>query len=129
MERKKATEFPQELLDLFHLYVHGEIGRAAFLRRAGKFAAGGVTAAGLLAMLKPNYAWAQQVPKDDKRIRVEYVTVASPRGNGSIFFTPTPSSANPSPMSYQGSVSGSVLTILVPGSNGVTGYTSVYAKS
>jgi len=84
MERKSASDFPQELLDLFHLYVHGEIDRAAFLTRAGKFAAGGLTAAGLFAMLKPNYAWAQQVPKDDKRIRTEYVTVPSPQGNGSI---------------------------------------------
>jgi carboxymethylenebutenolidase len=84
MERKKASDFPQELLDLFHLYVHGEIDRGAFLRRAGKFAVGGLTASGLLAMLQPNYAWAQQVPKDDKRIRTEYATVASPHGNGSI---------------------------------------------
>ena len=25
MERMKASDFPQELLDLFHLYVHGDI--------------------------------------------------------------------------------------------------------
>ena len=84
MERKSATDFPQELLDLFHLYVHGEIDRGAFLSRAGKFAVGGLTSAGLLAMLKPNYAWAQQVPKNDKRIRTEYATVPSPQGDGSI---------------------------------------------
>src|ERR1700744_6153782 len=69
MERKKASEFPQGLLDLFQLYVHGEIDRGAFLQRAAVYAAGGVTAAGLLEMLKPNYAWAQQVAKDDPRIR------------------------------------------------------------
>src|SRR5579862_8418697 len=84
MERKKASDFPQELLDEFHLYVHGDIDRRAFLDRAGKFAVGGLTAAAILDMLKPNYAWAQQVPKDDKRIRTEYVTVPSPQGNGSI---------------------------------------------
>lgn len=84
MERKKASDFPQELLDLFQLYVHGEIDRAAFLRGAGKFAAGGVTAAGLLAMLKPNFAWAMQVRPDDKRIHAEYQSVSSPQGNGSI---------------------------------------------
>src|SRR5712691_3082459 len=83
-ERKKASDFPQELLDLFHLYVHGDINRRAFLDRAGKFAIGGLTAAGIFEMLKPNYAWAQQVPKDDKRIRTEYATVPSPQGNGSI---------------------------------------------
>jgi carboxymethylenebutenolidase len=84
MERKKAGDFPQELLDLFHLYVHGDINRRAFMEKAGKFAVGGLTAAGIFEMLKPNYAWAQQVPKDDKRIRTEYATVPSPQGNGSI---------------------------------------------
>jgi carboxymethylenebutenolidase len=84
MERKKATDFPQELLDLFHLYVHGDIDRGTFLGRAGKFAVGGLTVGGILAMLAPNYAWAQQVPKDDKRIRAEYAIVPSPQGNGSI---------------------------------------------
>ncbi len=84
MERKKASDFPQELLDLFHLYVHGDISRRAFMEGAGKFAVGGLTAAGIFEMLKPNYAWAQQVPKDDRRIRTEYATVPSPQGNGSI---------------------------------------------
>jgi carboxymethylenebutenolidase len=35
-------------------------------------------------MLKPNYAWAVQVPADDERINAEYISVASPKGNGSI---------------------------------------------
>lgn len=84
MERKKASDFPQELLDLFDEYVHGRINRRAFLDGAGKFAVGGLTALSLFEMLRPNYAWAQQVPKDDKRIRTEYATVPSPQGNGSI---------------------------------------------
>src|SRR5258706_3690295 len=84
MERKKASEFPQELLDLFHEYVHGDISRRSFMERAGKFAVGGLTAAAIFEALKPNYAWAQQVPKDDKRVKTEYVTVPSPQGNGSI---------------------------------------------
>src|SRR5258708_1640318 len=84
MERKKASDFPQELLDEFHLYVHGDIDRRTFLDRAGKYAVGGLTAAAILDMLKPNYAWAEQVPKDDKRLKTEYATVPSPQGNGSI---------------------------------------------
>jgi carboxymethylenebutenolidase len=84
MERKKASDFPQELLNLFDLYVHGEINRRAFLDGAQKFAVGGVTATALFEMLKPNYAWAVQVPPDDKRIKTESVTVPSPQGNGSI---------------------------------------------
>lgn len=84
MERKQASDFPQELLDLFHLYVHGDIDRRAFFVRARKFAVGGLTVAGLFEALRPNYAWAQQIAKDDSRIRTEYVTVQSPQGNGSI---------------------------------------------
>jgi carboxymethylenebutenolidase len=84
MERMKASEFPQELLDLFHEYVHGDISRRGFMERAGKFAVGGLTTAAIFEALKPNYAWAQQVPKDDKRIKTESVTVPSPQGNGSI---------------------------------------------
>ena len=84
MERKKASDYPQELLDLFHEYQHGDIDRRTFLDRAGKFAVGGLTVAAIFEGLRPNYAWAQQVPKDDKRIKSSYETVESPQGNGSI---------------------------------------------
>ena len=83
MERKKASDYPQELLDLFHEYQHGDIDRRTFLDRAGKFAVGGLTVAAIFEGLRPNYAWAQQVPKDDKRIKSSYETVES-QGNGSI---------------------------------------------
>ena len=46
MERKQASEYPQELLDLFHEYQHGEITRRDFLDRAAKFAVGGLTVTG-----------------------------------------------------------------------------------
>ena len=84
MERKKADEFPQELLNLFDKYVHGELPRRDFLEGAKKFATGGMTAAMLFESLRPNYAWAQQVPKDDSRIKTESATVPSPEGNGNI---------------------------------------------
>jgi carboxymethylenebutenolidase len=84
MERKKASDFPQELLNLFDVYVHGGMSRREFLAGAQKFAVGGLTAAALFQMLKPNYAWAVQVPPDDKRIKAEYDTVPAPQGNGRI---------------------------------------------
>ena len=84
MDRKKAADFPQELLDLFDRYVHGDIGRREFLDGAKKFAIGGMTATAIWESLRPNYAWAQQVAKDDSRINAEYATVPSPHGNGSI---------------------------------------------
>jgi carboxymethylenebutenolidase len=84
MERKKATDFPQELLNLFDHYVHGEISRRQFLDSAAKYAVGGLTATAIWDSLRPNYALAEQVPQDDKRLKTEYVTVPSPEGNGSI---------------------------------------------
>jgi carboxymethylenebutenolidase len=84
MERKKASDYPQELLDLFHEYQHGDLSRREFFDRAGKFAVGGLTVAAIFESLRPNYAWAQQVPKDDTRIKTETATVSSPQGNGSI---------------------------------------------
>ena len=84
MERKKAFDYPQELLDLFHEYQHGDITRRDFLTRAQRFAVGGLTVAAIFESLRPNYAWAQQVPKDDARLKTEYATVPSPAGNGSI---------------------------------------------
>jgi carboxymethylenebutenolidase len=84
MERKAASDYPQELLDLFHEYQHGDIDRRTFLERAGKFAVGGLTVAAIFEGLRPNYAWAQQAPPDDKRMKVGYEVVQSPAGNGSI---------------------------------------------
>src|SRR5215468_6566500 len=84
MERKKATDFPQELLNIFDRYVHGEISRRAFLESAKRYALGGLTATAIWASLRPDYLLAQQVAKDDKRLRTSYETVPSPRGNGSI---------------------------------------------
>ncbi len=83
MERKKATDFDPQLLSLFHRYVHGGINRREFLDGAAKFAVGGLTATALWDMLRPNYALAQQVAKDDKRIRAEYTNYPSPQGNAS----------------------------------------------
>jgi carboxymethylenebutenolidase len=84
MERKKASDFDQELLNLFDQYVHGQIDRRGFLDRAGKFAVGGITAAMLLDALNPQFAAAQQVPKDDKRLKTETVEYESPQGTGKM---------------------------------------------
>src|SRR5918997_1331920 len=81
MERKEASDYPQELLDLFHEYQHGDIDRRTFLEGAVKFAVGGLTVAAIFESLRPNYAWAQQVPPDDKRLQVGYEVVPSPAGS------------------------------------------------
>ena len=84
MERRKASDFPPEVLKLFDGYVHGAISRRDFLDRAGKYAIGGFTAAAMLESLRPNYAFAQQVAKDDARIKTEYLSYPSPQGSGTM---------------------------------------------
>ena len=84
MERKQASDYPQDLLNLFDKYVHGGIDRRGFLLGAAKFAVGGVTAAMLLDELSPKFAQAQQVPPDDKRLTTEMLEYDSPKGSGKM---------------------------------------------
>ena len=82
--RLTAQDFDQELLILFDAYVHGGLDRRGFLAQAQKFAKAGITAAGLLAALSPNFAAGQQVPKDDARLKTELLSFPSPAGNGRV---------------------------------------------
>src|SRR3954470_8605828 len=84
MDRKNASHFDQELLDLYDDYAHGRIDRRGFLNRASKFALGGMTAAAVLDSLSPNYSLAVQVPKEDPRIKGEYAEYPSPKGGGQM---------------------------------------------
>jgi carboxymethylenebutenolidase len=83
-KRRSAKDFPQEILKLFDGYVHGFTSRRDFLEGAAKVLGGGAAALGALEALKPEYAWAEQVPTDDARIRQEYVTYPSPDGSGEM---------------------------------------------
>ena len=84
MERRKASDYPPDVLKLFDGYVHGFINRREFLDRAAKYAVGGFTAAAMLESLSPNFALAQQVPKTDSRIHAEYLSYPSPEGSGTM---------------------------------------------
>jgi carboxymethylenebutenolidase len=84
MERKKTSDFHPEVLRLFDGYVHGALSRRDFLDHAAKFAVGSFTAAAMLEALRPNFAWAQQVAKDDARIRTETATYPTTQGSGTV---------------------------------------------
>ncbi len=84
MERKQASDFDQELWNLFDQYVHGAVDRRGFLERAARFAVGGFTAASLLEALSPRFAEAQQVPKDDARLKAGYLEYDSQKGTGKM---------------------------------------------
>ena len=84
MARKTAADFDPEVLILFDAYVHGALDRRGFLDKAAKYAVGGMTASMLLDDLSPKFAEAQQVAKDDARLKADYVEYASPQGYGKM---------------------------------------------
>jgi len=77
-------KLPSDAVELYNLFIHGVIGRRAFMDGVKRFAIGGLTTAVIIDALMPNYAQGQQVSKTDDRIKASYETIPSPQGNGSI---------------------------------------------
>jgi carboxymethylenebutenolidase len=77
-------KMPTEAVELYNLFIHGVISRRTFMDGVQKLATGSLAAAAMIEGLMPNYAQAQQVSKDDDRIKASYETVPSPSGNGVI---------------------------------------------
>src|SRR5688572_17010704 len=73
-------KLPAEAVDLYSQFIHGEIDRRAFMDGVKRFAIGGLTTAAIVEALMPKYAQAQQIRKDDERIKASYETVPSPDG-------------------------------------------------
>lgn len=84
MDRMKASDFDQRILDLFDGYVHGALTKREFLERAAVFAGTAVAASAALEALKPNYALAAQVAPDDPAIETAMIEYPSPEGHGTI---------------------------------------------
>lgn len=82
LPRKNAGDFDPEVLRLFDRYVHGDIDRRGFLAGTAAIAGGMAAASGLLALLAPRFAQAQQVRPDDRRLSVSQVEFDAPLGNG-----------------------------------------------
>jgi carboxymethylenebutenolidase len=83
MEPTKS-KLPREAVQLYNLFIHGEISRRDFMEGVQRLAIGGLTAGAVVEALMPNYALGQQVRKDDDRIKATWETVPSPQGNGYI---------------------------------------------
>jgi carboxymethylenebutenolidase len=77
-------KLPTEAIELYNLFIHGEISRRQFMDRVKGFAIGGLAASTVIEALMPNYALGQQVAKTDERIKASFETIQSPQGNGSI---------------------------------------------
>ena len=78
------TKVSSGAIQLYNLFIHGEIDRRAFMEGLQKFATGSMAVAALAEALMPNYAAAQQVSRADERIKAGYEAVPSPQGNGTI---------------------------------------------
>jgi carboxymethylenebutenolidase len=77
-------KLPPGAIELYNLFIHGEISRRDFMDGVQRLAVGGLAASAIIEALMPNYALGQQVSKNDDRIKASYETVQSPQGNGSI---------------------------------------------
>src|SRR5262249_7009922 len=91
-----VQKLPQPLIDLYNVYIHGGMSRRDFMDGVQKFAIGGLTAAAIVDALMPNYALGEVVPKNDSRLKTEYITIPSPQGNEKIkgdFVRPASASA------------------------------------
>ena len=84
MKKIKNEDLSPEVFKLFDRYVHSQISRREFAERVAKYAVGGLTVAGILDYLSPNYASAQQVRAGDGRLDEEYIEYESPNGGGTI---------------------------------------------
>jgi carboxymethylenebutenolidase len=75
---------PAEAVQLYNLFIHGDMSRRDFMDGIQKLAVGGLAASAMVEALMPNYAAGQQVARNDDRLKTSYETVPSPDGNGSI---------------------------------------------
>lgn len=83
MEQLRKEDIQQGVFDLYDDYAHSRIDRRAFMEGLSTYAIGGVTVAGIMSFIMPNYDRIQ-VAAQDTRLQTEFITYDSPKGGGSI---------------------------------------------
>jgi len=97
-EISPAHPIPQEAFDWYDEYAHGIIDRRTFVQRISTLSVAGLTTGGLLAVLMPDYAAAEQVSFNDPAIKATYRKFDSPEGHGECqgyLVVPTESQGKP----------------------------------
>ena len=84
MQRKKASDFDQRILELYDGYVHGRMSKRDFLDHAAKYTVGGLTAAAVLEASSPTTPWRAQVRAGRSGDHTECAEYDSPEGTGTI---------------------------------------------
>ncbi len=69
---------PQEVFDLYDKYAHNQLDRRGFVKQLSVYAVGGLTVAGLLNRLLPDYENTLQVRADDPRLDADTVEYTTP---------------------------------------------------
>src|SRR6187402_2230349 len=83
MEIRKE-DVKQEVFDLYDAYAHNRLNRRDFMEKLSTYAVGGVTVAGLMSFLMPDYKHTLQVKAEDPRLSSEYIMYKSEKGGGNI---------------------------------------------
>lgn len=83
MQEIRKEDIRQEVFDLYDAYAHNRIERREFIEKLSAYAVGGITVAGLLSFISPDYSIIQ-VPADDPSLKTEYIHYDSSKGGGSI---------------------------------------------
>ena len=80
---RKTEAMDQKIINLFDEYTHKPLKREEFLNRLVKMTGSTAAAMAVLPLLEVNYAKAQTVLPDDKRLKSEYVTYPA-EGEGNM---------------------------------------------
>ncbi len=89
---ENINKYPREIIRLFDEFVHGDIDRRGFIENAAKYSISAIAAGAMLNSLLPDFAAAQKIKPDDKRITTNKIKIDSPNGSGFInayFVRPT----------------------------------------
>jgi carboxymethylenebutenolidase len=73
-----VPKITQEMIKAYDEYTHLTLDRRGFMEKLTKLAGTGAAAAAIVPMLAGDYAQAQIVPADDKRLKIEDVTFPGP---------------------------------------------------
>lgn len=83
MKDLQKEDIKQGVFDLYDDYAHSRIDRRAFMEGLSTYAVGGITVAGLMSFIMPNYNRIQ-VAAQDTRLKTVFITYDSPKGGGTI---------------------------------------------
>jgi carboxymethylenebutenolidase len=78
--RLEKAMLKQEIIELYDEYTHAPLPRRTFLERLATLAGGAAAAVALLPMLENNYAQAQMIEEDDRRLTTDRVSFPTPKG-------------------------------------------------